>query len=416
MIALRADFYGRCAEYPALSRLLASNHVLVGPMQPEELRRAITCPAQRVGLSVEDELVQAIVDDVEDAPGALPLVSTALLELWQHRDGRRLRLSRLRADGRSARSGRAARRGRVRAPRRERAAARAPRAPPARRGRRRRSGRAPPDPADRRRRRCRALARRARRPPAGDDQRGHRRARSRGAAARMAAPAGLDRGRPRGPQDRAQPEGRRPASGTGWARTRARCTAEPGSPRRSDWSLTAPANCRTSSATSSRPASSVIAVTARARRRGLALAFGGLALGLIAIAVVAVIAIEQRSDAERRARHDAHPASSRSQAASRRSTPTLRWPCGSPSRPSTPSTTDQAATALREATAAFRQRRRRAGRLHGRLDRGAQPRRQPHRDRRRPTATRSCGTPRRSEPADEWAAGHGTLYAARYSP
>jgi WD40 repeat protein len=76
-----------------LSRLLASNHVLVGPMQPEELRRAVVCPAQRVGLSVEDELVEQIVEDVQDAPGALPLLSTALLELWQNRDGRRLRLA-----------------------------------------------------------------------------------------------------------------------------------------------------------------------------------------------------------------------------------------------------------------------------------------------------------------------------------
>ncbi len=93
VIALRADFYGRCAEYPGLSRLLASNHVLVGPMQPEELRRAVVCPAQRVGLSAEDELVERIVEDVQDAPGALPLLSTALLELWQSRDGRRLRLA-----------------------------------------------------------------------------------------------------------------------------------------------------------------------------------------------------------------------------------------------------------------------------------------------------------------------------------
>jgi WD40 repeat protein/DNA-binding SARP family transcriptional activator/ABC-type dipeptide/oligopeptide/nickel transport system ATPase subunit len=93
VVAVRADFYGRCAEYPELSRLLSSNHVLVGPMQPEELRRAITCPAQRVGLTVEDELTQRIVSDVHDAPGALPLLSTALLELWRRRDGRRLRLA-----------------------------------------------------------------------------------------------------------------------------------------------------------------------------------------------------------------------------------------------------------------------------------------------------------------------------------
>jgi WD40 repeat protein/DNA-binding SARP family transcriptional activator len=92
VLAVRADFYGRCAAYPALSRALASNHVLVGPMRNDELQRAIVCPAQRVGLTVEDDLVDAMVDDVEEAPGALPLVSTALLELWQHRDGRRLQL------------------------------------------------------------------------------------------------------------------------------------------------------------------------------------------------------------------------------------------------------------------------------------------------------------------------------------
>ena len=33
------------------------------------------------------------VADVEGEPGALPLLSTSLLELWQHRDGRRLRLA-----------------------------------------------------------------------------------------------------------------------------------------------------------------------------------------------------------------------------------------------------------------------------------------------------------------------------------
>ena len=42
---------------------------------------------------IESELADALVADVEGEPGALPLLSTALLELWQHRDGRRLRLA-----------------------------------------------------------------------------------------------------------------------------------------------------------------------------------------------------------------------------------------------------------------------------------------------------------------------------------
>ena len=93
MLAVRADFYGRCAAYPGLSRLLGANHVLVGPMAREELGRAIERPAERVGLTVEPELVEALLADVEGQPGALPLLSTALLELWRERDGRRLRLA-----------------------------------------------------------------------------------------------------------------------------------------------------------------------------------------------------------------------------------------------------------------------------------------------------------------------------------
>jgi DNA-binding SARP family transcriptional activator/WD40 repeat protein len=91
VLAIRADFYGRCATYPTLTTLLGANHVLVGPMQRDDLRRAIEQPAQRAGLQVEPELVDALLADVENEPGGLPLLSTALLELWRQRDGRRLR-------------------------------------------------------------------------------------------------------------------------------------------------------------------------------------------------------------------------------------------------------------------------------------------------------------------------------------
>ncbi|MGZ4179283.1 MAG: nSTAND1 domain-containing NTPase [Solirubrobacteraceae bacterium] len=91
LLAVRADQYGRCAAYSALSTLLAANHVLVGPMLSDDLRRAVECPAQQVGLYVDPELVDALVHDVQGEPGALPLLSTALLELWQRREGRRLR-------------------------------------------------------------------------------------------------------------------------------------------------------------------------------------------------------------------------------------------------------------------------------------------------------------------------------------
>lgn len=99
VIAVRADFYGRFAALPALAALLGENHVLVGPMKTEDLRRAIELPARKAGLNVEPALVDALVADVVDEPGGLPLLSTALVELWQHRDGRTLRLETYRESG-----------------------------------------------------------------------------------------------------------------------------------------------------------------------------------------------------------------------------------------------------------------------------------------------------------------------------
>ena len=99
VVALRADFYGRCAEEPALAEQLAASQVLVGPMGREEYRSVIEGPAGRAGLSVEPALVERLIDEVEGRPGGLPLLSTALVELWERRDGRTIPLSALAATG-----------------------------------------------------------------------------------------------------------------------------------------------------------------------------------------------------------------------------------------------------------------------------------------------------------------------------
>ena len=88
VVALRADFYGRCAEHPRLAAALAAQQLLLGPMQPDELRRAIEGPAGAAGLRLEAGLVDTMLADVEGEPGALPLLSHALYESWARRDGR----------------------------------------------------------------------------------------------------------------------------------------------------------------------------------------------------------------------------------------------------------------------------------------------------------------------------------------
>jgi WD40 repeat protein len=93
LLTLRADFYGRCAGFTELSRMLGANQVLVGAMRRDELRRAIELPARAAGLELEADLPERLVADVGGEPGGLPLLSTALFELWEQRSGNRLELA-----------------------------------------------------------------------------------------------------------------------------------------------------------------------------------------------------------------------------------------------------------------------------------------------------------------------------------
>jgi formylglycine-generating enzyme required for sulfatase activity len=61
-------------------------------MTSEELREAITAPAENNGWDFQPGLVDVILQDVGTEPGALPLLSHALLETWKRRQGRTLTL------------------------------------------------------------------------------------------------------------------------------------------------------------------------------------------------------------------------------------------------------------------------------------------------------------------------------------
>jgi K+-sensing histidine kinase KdpD len=87
---MRADFYGKCATIAELAAALSDHNFLVGPMNEDELPRAIELPAQLVGCEFDGGLVELLLQDVRNQPAALPLLQHALLELWSKREGRRL--------------------------------------------------------------------------------------------------------------------------------------------------------------------------------------------------------------------------------------------------------------------------------------------------------------------------------------
>ncbi|WP_433214625.1 hypothetical protein [Microtetraspora malaysiensis] len=90
VLAVRADFLGRCAHHPELAEAVRDSTVLVGAMSTAELRETITKPATAVGLIVQRELTARILQDVTGQPGGLPLMSHALLETWRRHSGKAL--------------------------------------------------------------------------------------------------------------------------------------------------------------------------------------------------------------------------------------------------------------------------------------------------------------------------------------
>ncbi len=82
VMAMRADFYGKCATYPGLATAVSELQFLVGPMSADELRVAVERPARLVGDEVEPALVERLVQQLTDEPGALPLLQDTLQELW----------------------------------------------------------------------------------------------------------------------------------------------------------------------------------------------------------------------------------------------------------------------------------------------------------------------------------------------
>ena len=95
VLVMRADFQGKCSEqeYGGLAAKIDQNLVRVMPMSQDELEEAIIKPGDRVGLEIERELVNQIIEDVSGSPGDLPLMQYTLTKLWEQRTLGRLTIN-----------------------------------------------------------------------------------------------------------------------------------------------------------------------------------------------------------------------------------------------------------------------------------------------------------------------------------
>lgn len=84
---VRADHLASMSGNAGLARHVERGVLLLGPLSEAALRRAVEEPARRSGLLLEPGLVDLLVRDVLDEPGALPLLGHALAETWARREG-----------------------------------------------------------------------------------------------------------------------------------------------------------------------------------------------------------------------------------------------------------------------------------------------------------------------------------------
>ncbi len=83
IVTLRSDFLGETQKHPVLNRLFAEQGFLVRTMDEEELRQAISQPAQRAGHPLDNATIELLIKDTEGREGALPLLQFALTRIWE---------------------------------------------------------------------------------------------------------------------------------------------------------------------------------------------------------------------------------------------------------------------------------------------------------------------------------------------
>src|SRR5262249_31945865 len=81
LLVMRADFYPDlmdCALWP----VDLSQRLEIASLRGEPLRQAIEQPAKDVGVHLEARLLERLVADAADEPGALPLAQETMVILW----------------------------------------------------------------------------------------------------------------------------------------------------------------------------------------------------------------------------------------------------------------------------------------------------------------------------------------------
>ncbi len=84
IITMRSDFIGECAHFQGLTSLINSSNYLVPHMARENYYKAITGPVEYAGASIDEDLVNSLLDEIGGRIDQLPVLQHAMMRTWNH--------------------------------------------------------------------------------------------------------------------------------------------------------------------------------------------------------------------------------------------------------------------------------------------------------------------------------------------
>lgn len=83
IITMRSEYMGDCARFVGLAEAVNLGVYLTPRLNPDQLRQAITMPAQKLGRTVDPKLVTRLLNDVANDQDQLPVLQHALMRCWR---------------------------------------------------------------------------------------------------------------------------------------------------------------------------------------------------------------------------------------------------------------------------------------------------------------------------------------------
>ena len=83
LIGMRSDLISECSQFREFTRLINKSNYLVPRMTREHYREVIEGPLRVTGVSIEQELVETILDDLDERSECLPVLQHAMMRTYR---------------------------------------------------------------------------------------------------------------------------------------------------------------------------------------------------------------------------------------------------------------------------------------------------------------------------------------------